>query len=55
MRIWSEFAEEGLNKYDESQIRAMVGAPTQEEESKCICGKDIEKCEDAYSHMTQGF
>lgn len=45
----------GEQTLSESQVRAMVGAPDIEEESKCICGKDLEECEDAYSHMTQGY
>ena len=39
----------------ENEVRAIVGAPDIEEEGKCICGKDLDDCEDAYSHMTQGY
>lgn len=45
----------GQQKYTESQIRDLVGAPTIEEEQFCICGKRIDKCEDSYVHMTSGY
>ena len=38
----------------ESQIRDIVGAPSIEEENECLCGKQIEDCEDAYEHITSG-
>lgn len=45
----------GKQTLSESQVRAMVGAPDIEEEGKCVCGKELDNCEDAYSHMTQGY
>tara|TARA_B100000941_G_scaffold47180_1_gene29496 strand:+ start:396 stop:560 length:165 start_codon:yes stop_codon:yes gene_type:complete len=50
------YKEFGLEKNaTESQIRDAVGAPSREEEEKCVCGKDIDKCSDAYSHMSGGY
>lgn len=45
---------DGEQRYTEDQIRAMVGAPTQEEENTCMCGEPINECDDAYSHMSHG-
>ena len=44
----------GKQRYTESQIRDMVGAPSIEEESTCMCGELINDCEDAYTHITHG-
>lgn len=43
-----------MEKYTEEQIRAIVGAPTREEEETCGCGDPIDTCPDAYEHMTHG-
>ena len=42
------------HKCSEDQIRSIVGAPSIEEESLCMCGEAIDSCPDAYEHMTQG-
>ena len=42
-----------MEKYTEEQIRAIVGAPTREEET-CGCGEPLDTCPDAYEHMTHG-
>lgn len=39
----------------EDQIRSIVGAPSVEDESICMCGESIDSCPDAYDHMTHGF
>ena len=44
----------GEQTLTEDQVRAMVGAPTREEEEYCICGDKIEDCPDGYEHMTMG-
>ena len=38
----------------EDQVRSAVGAPTIEEEGTCMCGEKLDKCDDAYEHMTHG-
>ena len=38
----------------EAEIRAAVGAPSNEEEDTCMCGELLSNCEDAYTHMTHG-
>lgn len=43
-----------MEKYTEDQVRAIVGAPTKEEEETCMCGDPIDTCPDAYEHMTHG-
>jgi len=45
---------DGEQRYTEADIRAMVGAPTREEEEYCICGDKLVDCEDSYVHMTSG-
>jgi hypothetical protein len=45
---------DGEQRYTESQIRDMVGAPSIEEDQVCGCGKDVKTCPDAYEHMTHG-
>ena len=45
---------DGKQRYNEAQIRSMVGAPRIEEENTCTCGANINECDDTYSHMTQG-
>jgi hypothetical protein len=44
----------GKQRYTESQIRDMVGAPSIEEDQLCGCGDNINICPDAYEHMTCG-
>lgn len=44
----------GKQRWSESQIRDMVGAPSIEEDQICGCGDDINICPDAYEHMTHG-
>jgi hypothetical protein len=44
----------GKQRWTESQIRDMVGAPSIEEDQLCGCGDDINICPDAYEHMTCG-
>jgi hypothetical protein len=44
----------GEQRYTESQIRDMVGAPSLEENELCICGDQIVDCVHSYEHMTQG-
>lgn len=44
----------GKQRYTESQIRDMVGAPSIEEDQLCACGDEINYCPDAYGHMTSG-
>lgn len=44
----------GEQTLTEDQVRAMVGAPTREEEEYCICGDKIDECKDAYVHMSSG-
>ena len=44
----------GEKRYTESQIRDLVGAPTIEESETCMCGEKLDKCPDAYGHMTHG-
>jgi len=46
---------DGEQRYTEADIRAMVGAPSREEEEMCMCGKHISQCPDAYDHMTHGY
>ena len=38
----------------EDQVRSAVGAPSIEEEGTCMCGEKLDKCPDAYEHMTHG-
>ncbi len=38
----------------EDQVRDLVGAPTVEESRMCICGAQLDKCGDAYDHMSNG-
>ena len=45
---------DGEQRYTESQIRDMVGAPSIEEDQVCGCGEDVKTCPDAYEHMTHG-
>jgi hypothetical protein len=45
---------DGKQRYNEAQIRSMVGTPSIEEENTCTCGVNINECDDTYSHMTQG-
>ena len=44
----------GKQRYTESQIRDMVGAPSIEEDQLCGCGDNVNICPDAYEHMTRG-
>lgn len=44
----------GEQRYTEAEIRAMVGAPSIEEEEICGCGEPINECPDAYEHVTHG-
>ena len=48
---------DGKQKFTESDIRDMVGAPTREEEENelCMCGEPLDTCPDAYSHVTMGY
>lgn len=49
------YKEFGLDRNaTEDQIRSAVGAPTREEENTCMCGKPLNTCDDAYSHMSHG-
>ena len=32
----------------------MVGAPSIEESDECLCGKNINECDEAYVHITSG-
>lgn len=45
---------DGEQRYTEDQIRAMVGAPSKEEEETCTCGDPLNSCPDSYEHMTHG-
>ena len=45
---------DGEQRYTEDQIRAMVGAPSKEEEEICTCGDPLNSCPDSYEHMTHG-
>ena len=45
---------DGEQRYTEAQIRAIVGAPSLEENELCCCGDKIDDCADSYSHMTHG-
>lgn len=45
---------DGEQRYTESQIRDLVGAPSLEEDGDCICGQAITDCNEAYVHMTSG-
>ena len=45
---------DGEQRYTEDQIRAMVGAPSKEEEEICTCGDPLDSCPDSYEHMTHG-
>jgi hypothetical protein len=45
---------DGEQRYTESQIRDMVGAPSIEELDECLCGKNINECDEAYVHVTSG-
>jgi hypothetical protein len=44
----------GKQRYTESQIRDMVGAPSIDEDQICGCGDNINTCPEAYEHMTHG-
>ena len=59
MNMYKLLAEQsvrdGEQRYTEAQIRDMVGAVDIEEEGLCMCGKEVDKCPDAYSHMTMGY
>ena len=47
---------DGEQRYTEDQIRAMVGAPSVEESTRCICGKSLDEFDpDCYVHMSQGY
>ena len=47
---------DGEQRYTEDQIRSMVGAPTVEESTTCICGKSLDEFDpDCYTHMAKGF
>ena len=52
--------DEILQKIAENQLELLEGAPNQDPTLKeleariCACGELIEKCPDAYEHMTQG-
>lgn len=45
---------DGKQRYTEDQIRSMVGAPSNEEDGLCPCGKILESCPDSYVHMSSG-
>lgn len=52
--LYKEFGLE--SDATEEQIRAAVGAPTREEEERCICGKLLSENDiECYSHMTSGY
>ena len=44
----------GQQRFTESQIRDMVGAPSIEEDQICGCGDNVNTCPEAYEHMTHG-
>ena len=44
----------GKQRWSESQIRDMVGAPSIEEDQICGCGDNVNTCPEAYEHMTHG-
>lgn len=47
---------DGEQRYTEDQIRSMVGAPTTEESTTCVCGKSLDEFDpDCYGHMSQGY
>ena len=37
---------DGKQRYNEAQIRSMVGAPSIGEENTCTCGANINECDD---------
>lgn len=47
-------AYEAGHVFSEAQIRDLVGAPTEQESEYCMCGEVLNKCTDAYEHMTHG-
>ena len=49
-----ELSNQG-RRFTESEVRSIVGAPTQQEEETCMCGELLAKCPDAYDHMSHGF
>lgn len=47
---------DGEQRYTEDQIRAMVGAPTVEESTTCVCGKSLDEFDpECYVHMSRGY
>jgi hypothetical protein len=47
---------DGEQRYTEDHIRDLVGAPSIEEESTCICGKSLDEFDtDCYEHMSRGY
>jgi hypothetical protein len=54
LHIESGWADAERKKLREDQVRSLVGAPSLEESEKCVCGKQLEDCNDAYEHMTHG-
>jgi len=52
-QIIAEAYESG-HVYTEAQVRDIVGAPTELESEYCMCGELLNKCNDAYGHMTHG-
>jgi len=47
------FENEG-GALSEGQMRSLMGAPDIDEEGTCMCGENLNDCEDAYTHMTHG-
>lgn len=47
------FENEG-EALSEGQMRSLMGAPDIDEEGTCMCGENLNDCDDAYSHMTHG-
>lgn len=47
---------DGEQRYNEDQIRALVGAPTVEESTTCICGRSLDEYNpECYEHMAKGY
>jgi len=54
--IAKQSIRDGEQRYTESQIRDMVGAPTIEESQHCICGEPLDSShQSCYDHMANGY
>lgn len=43
------------NLTEEQQAQVDALNDSRDDDNCCMCGKDFDKCPDAYEHMTQGY